>query len=344
LKAIVLVGGEGTRLRPLTETIPKPLLPLMNRPSLAGVLDHLAEYGVKEVILSSSYLESAFRPFIDARGDALPKIRWINEAAPLGTAGAIVNALPLLGDDAFFVLNGDILTDLDLSEMVRLHHDRRAYATIALTHVEDARPFGLVPTGDDGEVEEFREKPAELVPGEINAGTYVLEPEALSGWPAGENISIERQVFPALIDGGAPVFGFLSDAYWIDVGTPEKYLQAHFDLLEGRVAGRSYETPLVAPDAEVDTAARLGRRVVVGPGSRVESGAAVEDSVLHAGSVVERGATVECSVLGPGAHVAAGARIRGTVLAEGARVGEGASAEDERISAGMSFRARPETS
>jgi NDP-sugar pyrophosphorylase family protein len=344
VKAIVLVGGEGTRLRPLTETIPKPLLPMMNRPFLSEVLDHLAEHGVEEVILSSPYLESAFRPFIEARGGALPSIRWITETTPLGTGGAIVNALPLVGDEAFFVLNGDILTDLDLSELVRFHRERGARATISLAHVEDARPFGLVPTGERGEVEEFREKPAELVPGDINTGTYVLEPSALQGWPMGENVSIEFQVFPALIEGGVPVFGLVSGAYWIDLGTPQKYLQAHFDLLEGRVARRSYEAPLVAPDAEVHPAARLGRRVVVGAGSHLASGATVEDSVLHAGSVVERDATVRCSVLGPGAHVSAGARIRGTVMAEGARVGEGASAEDERISAGMSLPAAADTS
>jgi NDP-sugar pyrophosphorylase family protein len=337
VKAVVLVGGEGTRLRPLTETIPKPLLPLMNRPFLSDVLDHLEEHGVDEVVLSSPYLESTFRPFIDARGPALPSIRWVTETEPLGTAGAIVNALPLLGEDAFFVLNGDILTDLDLTEMVRFHRGRGSEATIALTHVDDARPFGLVPTRGDGAVEDFREKPAELVPGDINAGTYVLEPRTLEGLTPGENISIEFRVFPALVERGAPVFGFLSDAYWIDVGTSEKYLRAHFDLLEGRVADRHYEAPLVAPNAEVDADARVGHRVVLGPGACVDAGAVIEESVLHEESVVERGAVVERSVLGPGARVGAGAEVRGSVLAEGARVADGARADDARVSAGETY-------
>ena len=241
MKAVVLVGGEGTRLRPLTETLPKPLVPLVDRPSLDHVLDHLAGHGVHEVVLSSSYLEETFHAFIQARrGD--PSITWITETEPLGTGGAIVNALEALDtDEPFFALNGDILTDLDLTEMLARHRDRGATATIALTHVEDARPYGLVPMDADGRVLEFREKPAELVPGDINAGTYVLEPVALEGWARGENVSIERQIFPALIADGRPLAGFVSEAYWMDLGTPQAYLQAQFDLLDGRVDGhRSY--------------------------------------------------------------------------------------------------------
>ena len=218
MKAVVLVGGEGTRLRPITETLPKPLVPLVDRPSLDHVLDHLAGHGVHEVVLSSAYLEETFHAFIQARrGD--PSITWIAETEPLGTGGAIVNALEALDtDEPFFALNGDILTDLDLTEMLARHRDRGATATIACTHVEDARPYGLVPMDADGGVLEFREKPAELVPGDINAGTYVLEPVALEGWTRGENVSIERQIFPALIADGRPLAGFVSDAYWMDSG------------------------------------------------------------------------------------------------------------------------------
>src|SRR5215203_4208100 len=185
MKAVVLVGGEGTRLRPITETLPKPLIPLLDRPSLDHVLDHLAGHGVHEVVLSSSYLKGTFHTFIQARGGD-PSITWITETEPLGTGGAIVNALGALGmHDPFFAVNGDILTDLDLTEMLARHRDRGAVATIALTHVEDARPYGLVPLDADGRVLEFREKPSELVPGDINAGTYVLDPVALEGWTPG---------------------------------------------------------------------------------------------------------------------------------------------------------------
>jgi mannose-1-phosphate guanylyltransferase len=335
MKAVVLVGGEGTRLRPLTETIPKPLVPLMDRASLDHVLDHLERHGVREVVLSSSYLEETFRAFIEGRGGD-PAITWITETEPLGTGGAIVNALPALGSDgSFLALNGDILTDLDLTAMVAMHRERGAAATIALTHVDDARPYGLVPTEPDGRVIQFLEKPEHAVPGDVNAGTYVLEPSALSRWVP-ETISIERDIFPAMIEAGDPVYGYVSDAYWIDLGTPEKYLQAHFDVLDGRVAlQRSYPAPFVADGAAVDGEARLGRHVAVSAGARVESRASVEESVVHGDAVVEAGSRVIGSILGPRAHVGAGAVVRGSVLAEGASVPSGASLDDARISAGQ---------
>lgn len=335
MKAVVLVGGEGTRLRPITETIPKPLVPLMDRASLDHVLDHLARHDVHEVVLSSSYLEETFRAFIEARhGD--PAIEWITETEPLGTGGAIVSALDALGgDEPFLALNGDILTDLDLTAMVAMHRDRGAVATIALTHVDDARPFGLVPTDVDGRVREFREKPVDLVPGDVNAGTYVLEPSGLSAWEAGRNASIEREIFPALIAEGRPVYGFVSDAYWIDLGTPEKYLQAHFDILEGRVGFEPpYATPFVADGAEIDVRAHLGRWVVVGATATVGPGARIDDSVLHPGAVVEGGATVAGSILGPGSRVGAGAVVQECVLAADASVPGGARLDGARISAG----------
>jgi mannose-1-phosphate guanylyltransferase len=334
MKAVVLVGGEGTRLRPITETVPKPLVPLMDRPSLDHVLDHLARHGVHEVVLSSSYLETVFHAFIEARhGD--PTITWITEIEPLGTGGAIVNALGYLDDEPFLALNGDILTDLDLTAMVAFHRERGSVATIALTHVEDARPFGLVPTGPDGRVIEFREKPAEPIPGDINAGTYVLEPSALRAWPVGENVSIERQIFPSLVAGGRPLYGFLSEAYWLDLGTPEKYLQAHFDILEGRVRDEpAYAAPHVDPAASVDLRAHLGRWVVVGRQAEVGADAQIDDAVLHPGAVVEAGARVLRSILGPRSRVGAGATVTGSALAEGAVVAPGAVLEDARVSAG----------
>jgi mannose-1-phosphate guanylyltransferase len=335
VKAVVLVGGEGTRLRPITETIPKPLVPLVNRESLHHVLDHLARHDVHEVVLSSSYLEAPFHEFIERRhGD--PAITWITEATPLGTGGAIVHALGILrGDEPFFALNGDILTDLDLTAMLALHRERAAAATIALTRVADARPYGLVPTEGDGRVIEFREKPAEPVPGEINAGTYLLEPSALAGWEPGRAVSIEREIFPELIAAGAPVYGFVSDAYWIDLGTPEQYLRAHADILDGRVGFEpEYPAPLVADGADVDPLARLGRHVVVGPGAVVRAGARVDESVLLERALVAERAAVSGSILGPGSSVGADARVHECVLGEGASVPEGVTLEGGRVRAG----------
>jgi mannose-1-phosphate guanylyltransferase len=334
MKAVVLVGGEGTRLRPLTETTPKPLIPLMDRPSLDHVLDHLARHGVHEVVLSSPYLEETFHPFIASRqGD--PAITWITETAPLGTGGAVVNALASLDDDEpFFALNGDIVTDLDLTAMLAFHRERGASATIALHHVEDARAFGLVPTDADGRVLEFREKPEDAIPGDINAGTYLLDPAALGGWSAGEPSSIEREVFPVVIAAGRPVFGFRSDAYWLDLGTPAQYLRAHFDLFEGKVRGVSYPAPWVAPDAQVDRRAQVGRWVAVGARAVVAAEAEVDDSVLHPGARVGAGARVVASILGPGARVGAGATVMGSVLGERSTVPDGLDLDGARVPPG----------
>jgi mannose-1-phosphate guanylyltransferase len=341
MKAVVLVGGEGTRLRPITETIPKPLVPLMDRASLDHVLDHLARHGVHEVVLSSSYLEEPFHAFIQGRhGD--PAIAWITETEPLGTGGAIVNALERLdGDETFLALNGDILTDLDLTAMVARHRERGADATIALTHVEDARPFGLVPTGADGRVIEFREKPSELVPGDINAGTYVLEAAALEGWPRGENASIERDIFPRLIADGRSVFGFVSDAYWLDLGTPEQYLQAHVDLIDGRVRGHPvYAGPFVQTD-DVDPRAEVGRHVALGPGVAVGAAADVRDSVLLEAASVGEDAVVHRSILGPRSSVGEGARVVDSVLGADAAVGAGVTLEGARVGSSEEIDAAP---
>jgi mannose-1-phosphate guanylyltransferase len=333
MKAVVLVGGEGTRLRPLTQTMPKPLLPLMDRPSLDHVLDHLARHGVHEVVLSSPYLEQMFDPFIRSRhGD--PAITWITETSPLGTGGAIVNALETVGgDEPFFALNGDILTDLDLTAMFASHRGRGAAVTIALHHVEDARAFGLVLTQDDGRVLEFREKPEQPEPGDINGGTYLLDPSALAGWSAGEQLSIEREIFPQVIAAGHGVFGFRADAYWLDLGTPAQYLQAHFDLIEGKLHGVSYPSPWVADSAVVDIQAHLGRWVAVGPGAVVAAEAQIDDSVLHRGAAVDAEARIVASILGPDSRVGASATLMGCVLGEGSWVPEGAALDGARVPA-----------
>jgi mannose-1-phosphate guanylyltransferase len=330
MKAVVLVGGFGTRLRPLTETVKKELLPLVDRPILDHTLDRLVRHGVDEVVMSSPYLEEAFEPFIRARG-ASPRITWVTEEQPLGTGGAIVATLEAVGAAPFFALNGDICTDLDLTAMREAHEERGAAVTIALHHVEDARAFGLVPTEPDGRVVEFREKPETAVPGDINAGTYLLDPAVLDGFATGTELSIEREIFPTVIAGGHAVFGFRTDAYWIDLGTPEKYLQAHADLLDGKVRGAAYEAPWVHPTADVAPGASLGRHVAVGPEARVGTGSSVEDSVLHPGAAIGTGAEVQGTILGPGARIGDGSHVEGSVLGAGSRVADGIWVKDARV-------------
>jgi mannose-1-phosphate guanylyltransferase len=335
MKAVVLVGGEGTRLRPLTETVPKPLLPLVDRPILDHVLDHLVAHGVGEVIMSSPYLEETFDPFLRARGGH-PKITWVTEREPLGTGGAIVSVLDRLGEGPFLALNGDILTDLDLTAMLASHRSRGAAATIALHHVDDARPFGLVAMDADGRITEFREKPTDPIPGDVNAGTYVLDPSALGAWAPDTYLWIEGEVFPSLIRKGVPMSGFGSSAYWLDLGTPEHYLRAHADLLAGKVQGRSYAAPWLGTGASVAPSAHLGTSVAVGAGARVGAGAEVDGSVLLAGSVVEEGARVLHSIVGARGTVGAGASLVECVLGDAVRVPPGEHLDGVRLGSGPS--------
>jgi mannose-1-phosphate guanylyltransferase len=330
MKAVVLVGGFGTRLRPLTETIKKELLPLVDRPILDHTLDRLVRHGVDHVVMSSPYLEEAFHPFIEARHDE-PRITWVTEREPLGTGGAIVNTLHEVGDEPFFALNGDICTDLDLSAMRAFHEERGAAITIALHHVEDARAFGLVETDQAGRVAAFWEKREDALSGDINAGTYLIDPAVLAPWTADHEISIEREIFPAVIDAGHPVFGFVADAYWMDLGTPEKYLQAHYDLLAGAVHGVTYEAPWIAPTADVEHGATLGARSTVGAEARIAAGATVEDSVLHPGAAVAAGAVVRASIVGPGAKVGAEANVSGCVLGAGATVPDAMTIAETKV-------------
>lgn len=334
MRAVVLVGGQGTRLRPLTETVKKELLPLVDRTILDHTLDRLVRHGVHEVVMSSPYLEEAFDPLIEARGGE-PDITWITEEQALDTGGAIVHALHRLDPaQPFFALNGDILTDLDMTAMLAVHRDRDAAATIALHHVEDARPFGLVDLAPDGRILAFREKPEVAIPGDVNAGTYVFDPEALAAWTADRPISVEREIFPEIIDSGRPVVGFDSHAYWRDLGTPENYLQAHFDLLDGKVRGRSYPAPWIAGSARVDLRAHLGRWVAVGAGASIAAEAQIDDSVIHPGATVGPGARVLGSIVGPGARVGEGATLTGCVLGEGSTVPGGLSLDGSRVAPG----------
>jgi NDP-sugar pyrophosphorylase family protein len=325
VKAIVLAGGEGTRLRPLTYTTPKPLLPIVNRPFLEHQLSWLAGHGVTEVVLSLGYRSDAFagRSFCD-----LP-LQVAVEPEPLGTAGAIRFAAEVGGvTSRFLVCNGDVLTDLDVSALVRFHGQRDAEATIALTRVDDPSAFGVVPTDDEGRVLRFVEKPP---PGEaptdwINAGTYVLEPSVLDDIPAGRAVSIERETFPGLLARHGRLFALPSPAYWLDIGTPAKYLEANADRLD-RSGGGSLVGPgaTVAPGAVVDGS-------VLGAGAVVEAGAKVLRSVLFDGARVGAGAEVTDSVLGAGAHVEAGAAVSGvTIVGPGAVVRPGERLAGARV-------------
>jgi len=339
MRAVVLVGGEGTRLRPLTYETPKPLLPVANEVFLDRQLGWLAAHGVDEVGLSLGYLPDAFVQrypdgrFTDGAGRQVA-LRYAPELTPLGTAGAVRFAAEQLGvRERFVVCNGDVLTALDLGDLLAFHADRCAEATIHLAAVDDPSRFGVVPTDPDGRVRAFVEKPP---PGTeptrwINAGTYVLEPSVLDRIAPERPVSIERDTFPGMLAADGALYAMPSDAYWIDVGAVAQYLQAHADLLAGRLGavptpGAREVAPgvwvqgpgpapagvaapaLVGERAQVDPSARVVGSVL-GAGVRVAGGAAVVDAVVHDGATIGPNATVRRSVIGAGAVVGAGATV-----------------------------------
>ena len=235
MKAVILAGGEGTRLRPLTLQVPKPVVPIANVPFLGYQLNLLHRHGISEAILSLGYRPDKIEAVLGDGSRFRTRLRYVVERSPLGTAGAFKNAEPLL-DGPAVVFNGDILCDFDLTEMLRSHRRRSAVATLALTRVDNPSAYGLVETGEDGRITRFLEKPGldQVTCNTINAGLYVLEPEVLKTIPVGVNTSFERAVFPGLLASGQAVYAYISPGYWMDIGTPQKYLQAHRDILQGR--------------------------------------------------------------------------------------------------------------
>ncbi|HET6997514.1 MAG TPA: NDP-sugar synthase [Solirubrobacterales bacterium] len=324
MQAIVLVGGEGTRLRPLTNDVPKPALTLVDRPFLAYMIEWLGTHGVTEVVFACGFLPDVLRDALGRGEHGGVRLTYATEPDRRGTAGAIRFAADTLGDrldDRFLALNGDVLTDLDLSALLRAHEDCGAQATLGLHPVEDSSVYGLVSTELDGSVTEFLEKTGEEVPGDVNAGMYVLERSVLDLIPPDREVSIEREVFPRLVGDG--LHGLRLHGYWMDIGTPERYLQATWDILEGRVETQVQPTApglLVGAGAEVDSGATVGPRAVVSPGCRIAAGAEVRDSVLHQGCSVGEGARVSGCVLAAGVTVAAGTELEGAIIGRDERV------------------------
>jgi NDP-sugar pyrophosphorylase family protein len=358
VRAIVLVGGEGTRLRPLTLTTPKPLLPVAEVAMIERVLHHLAGHGVDEAVLSMGYRPDAFVVAFPEDRAAGVRLRYAVEPEPLDTAGAIRFAAEEAGlEERFLVVNGDVLTDMDVGALVAFHEARGAVGTVSLTPVEDPSAFGVVPVDAEGRVQAFIEKPPrDAAPTNlINAGTYVLEPDMLQLIPAGRRVSVEREVFPQLAAQGS-LFALASDAYWLDTGTPEDYLQANADVLAGRrgcevapgaverepgvwvIGGPVIDGEVTAPslvgDAAFIAADAHVSGSVVGGGARVGRGAAVRGSVVLPGAVVGPDAVVDRSIIGEAAAVHEGARVEAvSVVGGGAVVASGSVLEGARVAA-----------
>lgn len=362
MQAVILSGGEGTRLRPLTSTMPKPAVPMVNRPMLWFMIDWLRGHGISEIIMSVGYKADGLKSALDAAGHPGVSITYVEEPEPLGTAGAVKFAEQHLAE-RFLVLNGDTLADYDLSAELAQHEATGARATLALVPVEDPTAYGVVTTDADHRVLDFLEKPKrEDAPPNprINAGAYVLEREVLEMVPAGQKRSFEHDVFPQLVGNG--IYAYDAEGYWLDLGTPERYFEATRDLLAGRVhsyldAQRDAQGNVIAADATLDGAeliapvvigsaasigagSRIGPNAVVGDGAEIDADCTVAESVVMNAAQLGQGAAVEDSILAPRAVVGQGAKVTGgSVVGEGAAIEAGSTITASKVEAGEGLAA-----
>jgi mannose-1-phosphate guanylyltransferase len=335
IKAFILAGGKGARLRPLILHTPKPIVPLANIPFLFFQIDHIKRAGITEIILSLSYQP---RKITDIFGDGMMygvTMRYTHEDLPLGTAGALKAAENLI-DDTTIVLNGDVLTDADLLDALQYHRDRKAEATIVTTRVMNPAGYGLVEAGAEGQVLRFTEKPAEddVTGDTINAGIYILEPSIFKRIPTEGSQSFERDLFPAMVQEGARVYAHLTHSYWQDIGSPQKYLEASFGIISGRTKLPVYPQKACPPNSwdknevSIDSFSILDGKCVIKPGvaiensvigeaCRIEEGALIKDSVIWSGTRILPNARIERAIVGRQCHIGEGARLRpGSVLGD----------------------------
>lgn len=324
MQALILAGGKGTRLRPLTVYTPKPIVPICNRPFLLYQIDTLRRAGITDITLSLSYQPNKIEQLLGDGTDFGVKLRYTVEPQPMGTAGAYKFAEELIRERTV-VFNGDILTDLDLKAVLREHDERRALATIVLAPVENPRAYGLVETETDGRIRRFLEKPKEdeITVNTINAGTYVLEPKVLDYIPAGENHSFEYGLFPALLDRKEPFYAHVPQrTYWIDIGTPERYLQVHHDLLANRV-GRIHIKDRRGKFDEA-TRAEIDDLSMIGDDCQIKPGAEIINSVLGPGCFLEERARVENSIIWPHTRLGTAATVANAIVGRGCHIGRSA--------------------
>ncbi|HYY17208.1 MAG TPA: NDP-sugar synthase [Streptosporangiaceae bacterium] len=330
LEAILLVGGQGTRLRPLTLSAPKPLLPTAGVPFLCHQFARAAAAGITHVVLATCYQAEMFREYFGDGAQFGLSIDYVYEEVPLGTGGGIRNAASRLHagtDDPVVVLNGDILSGHDLGAQLDMHRKAEAAVTLHLVEVPDPTRFGCVPTDGAGRVTAFLEKTPDPVTNRINAGCYVFTRRFIDEIPAGRPVSVERETFPGLIDAGQTVMGYPDTAYWLDVGTPEAFVQGSCDLVLGTLASPALPGPcgpaLLLPGASVADGARVDGGTIVGAGSEIGTGATVTASVVFDGVRVGPGAVVRDSVLGAGSRIEGGAVVEGAVIGDRAVIGTG---------------------
>jgi len=330
MKAVILVGGEGTRLRPLTCNKVKPLVPVLNRPFLEHLVDHLKRHGIREIILTLGHLAEQIQEYFGDGGRFGVSMTYLIEDSPLGTAGGVKNAEPLL-ETSFLVFNGDIFSDIDLTNMMDFHREKKADTSIALTPVDDPTPYGVVETDAEGRVERFVEKPRreEVTTNMINAGIYIMELHVLDYIARNVFFTFERDVFPSLLETGKAVYGYPSQAYWIDIGTPEKYLKLHHDLLQRCTVDKGIR---FEGESFVHSSARIEGPVLIGEGCFISKDCTIRGpAVLGSKCRIEGGAVIEGAVLWQNCRVGEKARLRNCVVASGCCIEEQSEVLDECV-------------
>ena len=328
MKGLILAGGKGTRLRPLTINTPKPVVPVANSPFLLYQIDLMRSGGIEEIILSLSYQPRKIEDLLKDGSDYGVWIRYAVEGTPLGTGGAFKNAEEQI-DSTTVVFNGDVLTSIDLSAVIARHREKGAVATLVLTPVENPSAYGLVETSADGWVQRFVEKPGpdEITCNTINAGIYVLEPSVLNYMPKGEPYSFERGLFPALLEHKEPVLSFVMDSYWIDIGTPRKYLEVHQDIL-----AKKFASPRVSPNAldraSLAAGAMVDEKSIIDQDVTIRKGVRIENSVIGRNCKIDEGAQIIDSVVWSGNTIDADARVTGSIVGKGCYIGRSATLRD----------------
>ena len=353
MKAIIIAGGLGTRLRPLTYNIPKPIVPLANKPFVFHQIELLRKFGITEVILNLHYLSDNIRNIFDDGRKLGVKMYYSIEEKPMGTAGAVKNAETFFDDGPMLVFNGDILTDINLGKMIKFHEDKKAKVTIALTRVEDPTLYGLIMTDKDQRVLEFREKPSweHVTTNTINAGIYIVDPSIFKLVPKGKEFSFERQLYPMLLEKGEKIYGYITDAYWMDIGDPVKYLKAHHDILSGDVmasipgnkisaniwvedgvnisgSAKVRGPALIGKNSQIAEEVILDEFVVLGDSVTIGKGSRLKNCVVHGKSVIKEGVRIEGSIIGAHCTIEEFSSIGGgltladgSILKKGTRIG-----------------------
>ncbi|MBM3699952.1 MAG: NDP-sugar synthase [Actinobacteria bacterium] len=339
MKGVILAGGKGTRMRPLTYYTAKPMLPLITKPFMEYFILKLKQYGIDEIILSTGYLPDAFNKYFGNGKDFGVKLIYVTEKEPLGTCGAVKNVEKYLDNEPFFVFNGDILTSINLKSMVSFHKSKKSDITISLSPVEDPTAYGLVPVDKNSRVKEFLEKPSmeEINTNLINAGTYIIEPHILGHVPGGENYSFERELFPKVLKLGYNIFGYVFNGYWLDVGTPEKYMNAHYDILDKKMPF-NFPYKKVSPNVYIGAGTEYRKEnLTIGPiviGEKTILGDDVKimpNTVIGSNCKIDKGTSISGSIVFDGCSIGKECIIRNSIIAGNVKVGNNVKIEGNSI-------------